>query len=192
MQKGRPTTLSATVSVPRKQHAKLAQGGKFFRSLPSGTRVTHAGHKPPPAPKAVKPPAAPATEAPAPVAARIDDDGSEAVLEEIVFQLVPLGPVEDAGPGEIPWVIESTSQADLDKVVETIEKALGNLGGEGASHVGWLTVPKGLMPRIVGRGGSGLEKLRSVGVEVEVVGRRDANRMSLLLPSRTHTDWCQN
>ena len=35
------------------------------------------------------------------------------------------------------------------------------------------------MPRIVGRGGAGLDKLRTGGVEVEVVGRKDANRESL-------------
>ncbi|GAA6044717.1 hypothetical protein JCM8097_006454, partial [Rhodosporidiobolus ruineniae] len=34
-------------------------------------------------------------------------------------------------------------------------------------------------PRIVGRGGSGLERLRSAGVEVEVVGKRDANQLTL-------------
>jgi len=34
------------------------------------------------------------------------------------------------------------------------------------------------VPRIVGRGGSGLDRLRSTGVDVEVVGKRDANRTS--------------
>lgn len=32
-----------------------------------------------------------------------------------------------------------------------------------------------LVPRVVGRGGAGLDKLRSAGVEVEVVGRRESN-----------------
>lgn len=38
------------------------------------------------------------------------------------------------------------------------------------------------MPRVVGRGGAGLDKLRSAGVEVEVVGRRESNGQSSSSP----------
>lgn len=36
------------------------------------------------------------------------------------------------------------------------------------------------MPRVVGRGGAGLDKLRSAGVEVETVGRKDSNELTLV------------
>lgn len=44
------------------------------------------------------------------------------------------------------------------------------------------------VPRIVGRGGSGLDKLRVSGVEVEVVGKRDSNRKSSPLFSNSAID----
>jgi len=43
------------------------------------------------------------------------------------------------------------------------------------THQGILTVPQPLIPRIVGRQGSGLDKLRSLGISAEVEGRQGAN-----------------
>lgn len=182
LSKGRPSapTVRETIQIPRKFHAKIAQGGRFFRSLPSGTRVTHDGQKPPSS--AVKGRKAPAelngSGAATPTARIDDDDEASAAPAEIGFVLEALydGP-EGQDDGEIPWVVESTSQANADKVVADIKKQLGQ--AERASHVAWVTVPKGLMPRIVGRGGSGLDKLRGEGVEVEVVGKRDSNLLTL-------------
>ena len=93
--------MTATISVPRKHHAKLAQGGRFFRSLPSGTKVTHAGQKPPVV-KAQRSPKPPAVEPAAP--GRIDDEDAE-IDEEILFQLVEIPSFGEEEEGEIPWVI---------------------------------------------------------------------------------------
>lgn len=182
-----PAAHSVEVSVPKRLHAQVAQGGRFFRSLPSGTRVTHRGVKPPSsALKSRKPPAPPAANGTPALAGRIDDDdvdasddaGAEAGLQ---FQLVPLVDAADANGEDadetIPWVVESRSQEDADQVAEEIRRSLSK--AQEASHVGWVTVPQGLMPRIVGRGGSGLDRLRATGVDVEVVGKRDANQLTL-------------
>ncbi|KAK4054162.1 hypothetical protein OIV83_001188 [Microbotryomycetes sp. JL201] len=167
----RPATPAAsqTVMVPKKHHAKVAQGGRFFRSLPSGTRVTHKGATPPS--NRAKKPSVPMG------AGRVDDDAAEG-SEAVSFELVSLQEDSDYGDDEqVPWVIESASQEDAERVAKDIQKALEL--AESATHCAWVTVPRSIMPRIVGRGGSGLDQLRSYGVEVEVVGKRDANQLTL-------------
>ncbi|KAM0748974.1 hypothetical protein T439DRAFT_58756 [Meredithblackwellia eburnea MCA 4105] len=171
---GRPNQASAsrTISVPRKFHAKIAQGGRFFRSLPTGTRVTHQGVKPPSSSVKTRKPASNGASA-----ARIDDD-STSTDSEVHFELLPLVEEGQEEDGEIPWVIESASKEDADKIYADIERQLSQ--ATTSTHIGWVTVPRGTMPRIVGRGGAGLEKLRAGGVEVEVVGRKDANQLTLI------------
>lgn len=146
LQKGRPNQASAThtIQVPKKFHAKIAQGGRFFRSLPTGTRVTHDGAKPPSSSvKTKKPPAPTNGAAPAAPAARIDDEAGAAPVDiEVLFQLVPLYDEAQEDESEIPWVIESASQEDADKVLAEIEKSLAQ--AKSSTHVGWLTVPRGL------------------------------------------------
>ncbi|GAA5877249.1 hypothetical protein JCM3774_000129 [Rhodotorula dairenensis] len=182
-----PAAHSVEVIVPKRLHAQVAQGGRFFRSLPSGTRVSHRGVKPPSsALKSRKPPAPPAANGAPAFTGRIDDevDASNGTAGEetgLQFQLVPLLDAADA-TGEdadetIPWVVESRSQEDAEQVAEEIRRTLSK--AQEASHVGWVTVPQGLMPRIVGRGGAGLDRLRATGVDVEVVGKRDANQLTL-------------
>ncbi|GAA5935504.1 Scp160p [Sporobolomyces koalae] len=175
---------SVKVLVPKQYHAVVAQGGRFFRSLPNGTKVSHEGVKPPSSALKAKKPPVPLGQNGS--TARIDDagedDSSAAASEGIEFQLVPLhenGASTENGDDEdvIPWVVESRNQEDAEKVAEEIKKSLER--AKEATHVGWVTVPRGLMPRIVGRGGSGLDRLRSTGVEVEVVGKRDANQLTL-------------
>ncbi|GAA5925903.1 hypothetical protein JCM1841_004035 [Sporobolomyces salmonicolor] len=175
---------SVKVLVPKKHHASVAQGGRFFRSLPSGTRVSHEGIKPPSSTLKAKKPPVSARSANGSAAARIDDDsnGFEAeAAEQVEFQLVPLHEGSEANGAsdedEIPWVVESASAEDAEKIADEIRKSV--LRAKEATHVGWVTVPRGLMPRIVGRGGAGLDRLRSTGVEVEVVGKRDANQLTL-------------
>ncbi|GAA6024660.1 hypothetical protein JCM11491_003456 [Sporobolomyces phaffii] len=172
---------SVRVDVPKRHHAVVAQGGRFFRSLPNGTRVSHEGVKPPSSTlKAKKPPATSSS--------RIDDageyDATDAALagsDGIEFHLVSLHDGDDNDDAQdaetIPWVIESRNEDDAEKVADEIRKSLAR--ADEATHVGWITVPRGMMPRIVGRGGSGLDRLRSTGVDVEVVGKRDANQLTL-------------
>ncbi|GAA5859930.1 hypothetical protein JCM8547_004392 [Rhodosporidiobolus lusitaniae] len=157
---------SVEVAVPKKLHAQVAQGGRFFRTLPSGIRISH---------KNVKPPSSKPKKAPVDTS-RIDDDGSS-TPDELNLRIVPLADNSTGEDGEIPWVVESASQEDAEKVAEDIRQAVAK--ARSSSHVGGVTVPRGMMPRIVGRGGSGLDRLRSAGVEVEVVGKRDANQLTL-------------
>jgi len=141
---------SVKVLVPKQHHAVVAQGGRFFRSLPNGTRVSHEGVKPPSsALKAKKPPASSASSSNSNGAARIDEAGDydssspAAAGEGIEFQLVQIN--EENGSDEedtIPWVVESRSQDDAEKVAEEIRKSLER--AKEASHVGWVTVPRGL------------------------------------------------
>ncbi|GAA5947455.1 hypothetical protein JCM3775_002091, partial [Rhodotorula graminis] len=183
---------SVEVAIPKKLHAQVAQGGRFFRSLPSGTRVSHRGIKPPSSALKSKKPPAPSSSARASSssngAARIDDDGADASngatdgAEALEFQLVSLhaddnGDSTEADDDSIPWVVESRTQEDAESVADEIRRNLAK--AQDASHVGFVTVPRGLMPRIVGRGGSGLDRLRATGVDVEVVGKRDANQLTL-------------
>ncbi|SGY13363.1 BQ5605_C010g05845 [Microbotryum silenes-dioicae] len=181
LSKLRPNASSAavklTISVPKRHHAQIAQGGRFFRSLPSGTRVTHDGVKPPSSSgKSKKFPTPTGNNTAA--SARIDDDESAAEAA-VQFELLSLHNEEELDDkSEIPWVIESSSQENADKVAAEIRKLLDQ--SDKATHVGWVTVPRGSMPRIVGRGGSGLDQLRAFGVETEVVGKRDANQLTLV------------
>ncbi|GAA5853322.1 hypothetical protein JCM9279_003358 [Rhodotorula babjevae] len=183
---------SVEVAVPKKLHAQVAQGGRFFRSLPSGTRVSHRGIKPPSSALKSKKPPAPSSSSSAQAssngAARIDDDGADASngaaeAEALDFQLVSLhgddngDAATDADEDTIPWVVDSRTQEDAESVADEIRRNLAK--AQDASHVGFVTVPRGLMPRIVGRGGAGLDRLRATGVDVEVVGKRDANQLTL-------------
>ncbi|GAA6042314.1 hypothetical protein JCM8097_003839, partial [Rhodosporidiobolus ruineniae] len=131
---GRRAAHAVEVSVPRSVHAQVAQGGRFFRSLPSGIRISHKGVKPPSsALKTKKPPAA------ADAATRIDDDGEEP--DAIQFQLVPIVD-ESAEEGDIPWVVESADEETAEKVADEIRRSVAKAGE--ATHVGWVTVPRGL------------------------------------------------
>lgn len=141
-QKGRATAPSAsqTIQVPKKFHAKIAQGGRFFRSLPSGTRVTHGGQKPPSSTKSKKPPTPNGASSPA---GRIDDDTEQSEEASIEFQLVALyDDDEENDTEEIPWVVESSSEENAQKVIQDIERSLEL--AKSATHVAWLTVPRGL------------------------------------------------
>ena len=141
---------SVKVLVPKKFHAVVAQGGRFFRSLPNGTRVSHEGVKPPSSTlKAKKPPVSTANGSSS--AARIDkveiDSPSNSTDGGIEFQLVPIHEEngsngDDEEQDTIPWVIESRNEEDAQKVAEEIRKSLER--AKEATHIGWVTVPRGM------------------------------------------------
>lgn len=177
--------FSITVEVPRKLHATIAQQGKFFRALPAGTRVSHDGHTPPSTSLQLDSESA-ETKTGAAQAARIDeatdDPANDLDAEDAEALGVSLKVLEMPGANEegtIPWVIGSRTEQDAQRVKEQIEKALESAQSaqtDAATRCGLVTVPRSLMPRIIGRQGSGLEMLRTFDVQVEVVGRKDANR----------------
>jgi len=150
---GSSSQHSVKVIVPKKHHAVVAQGGRFFRSLPNGTRVSHEGVKPPSSTlKAKKPPVGTPSSKGSSSAARIDEagdyDSTPASSEGIEFQLVSIHDEngtagdEDSEEDSIPWVIESRSEEDAQKVADEIRKSLER--AKEATHIGWVTVPRGM------------------------------------------------
>lgn len=180
---------SVKVDVPRRHHAVIAQGGRFFRSLPNGTRVSHEGIKPPSSTiKAKRPPVATNGAA----AARIDDagdyDSSATTSEGIEFQLAALydGDNEardEDGDDTIPWVVESRNEDDAQKVADEIRKSL--VRAKEATHVGWVTVPRGMseyLPVLI----------KSVVLLLTVCSISAADRRTRRIRSRPLArDWCR-
>lgn len=72
---------------------------------------------------------------------RIDDD-EVAPDTQVQFQLVDLYEGVEEDDGEIPWVVESRSREDADKVLAEIERSLAQ--AKAATHIGWVTLPNGV------------------------------------------------
>ncbi|CAD6570751.1 MAG: hypothetical protein CYPHOPRED_004144 [Cyphobasidiales sp. Tagirdzhanova-0007] len=155
-----------TVMVPSHLHTRIVQGGRIFRALPSGVRIDHGDVKPPTTNQSGS---APATNGGGKSVARIDEESED---PEFVWEVVSLSEERGESP-DIPWNIRGNDQAKVDEVEASIHAALERSQKE--THQGTLTVPQPLIPRIVGRGGSGLDKLRSLGVSAEIEGRQGAN-----------------
>lgn len=134
--------ISRTVEVPRRHHAFIAQGGRFFRSLPRGTRISHGSVRPPQggARRTGPPPPPPvATNGSSAPAARIDDDDVDlSEPDDLTFQLEPITSDED--DSSVPWIIESSSQENVDKVAEQVEAELAKASLK--THQAWITVPR--------------------------------------------------
>jgi KH domain len=90
--------LTRTIMVPRRLHARIAEGGRFFRRLPPGTRIDHGDIKPPssypPQPKKATNGVSSASEA-----ARIDQDVDER-SDGFHWEVSPVDTDDEA---EIPW-----------------------------------------------------------------------------------------
>jgi hypothetical protein len=155
--------------VPRRLHARIAEGGRFFRRLPPGTHIDHGDTKLPPSQPPRPKKAANGAGSAAAQAARIDEDVDEPA-DAFHWEVSTV----DAGEeGEIPWNFTSSSEESLKKATELLEESLERARNE--THVGFLQIPVSLVPRVIGRGGSGLEKIRSFGVSVDFVGRKNSD-----------------
>ena len=161
-----------TVDIPVRLHRNIANGGRFFRNLPPGTNISHGTHTPPATGPSRPKPFANGGGRAAPTA-RIDQDEEDHPAEEFGFEVIQLLDEEDDGE-TIPWIISSASETATEKTEELLRTALAN--AQASTHLGYLQVPTSMMPRIVGRGGSGLERLKAEsGASVEVIGRQNAD-----------------
>ena len=114
----------------------MTQGGKFFRTLPSGVRVDHGDVQP----RNSRPSASSAGKA---KAARIDED-DEAGSSEFTWSLEPIEFGSSSDP-DIPWNVRGSDEAKVDQVVAMIEAAIAKSRED--THEGILTVPQSLIPR---------------------------------------------
>lgn len=176
---------SKSISIPRHLHARVAEGGRLAKQARDlGVRIDHGGVKAPASSPMPPRPKRPATNGSASTSARIDMDGAhddgadDDDLEIFVWDVVELG--EESRPkdeAEVPWNLSGPSfeaVADIEAIInERLESA------RQATHAAYLQVAGSSMPRLVGRGGSGLERLRGSGATVDVVGKRDADTSAL-------------
>ena len=141
--------------VPSRRHARITQGGKFFRSLPSGIRIDHGDAKPPTHATHSKTNGTSTTTTKAASSARIDESTSEdhqefnwditSLLEDGENPEEGLEEISSSSNTMIPWNIRGNDQVKVDRVEASIQAALAKTLTE--THQGILTVPQSLMPR---------------------------------------------
>jgi hypothetical protein len=158
----------------------VAESGRLAKQARDlNVRIDHGGIKAPASAALPPRPKRPATNGAA-SSARIDldnghDEGDdEDDIEIFIWDVVELG--EESKPtseAEVPWNLSGTSAEAIAKVEALIQERLA--AARAATHAAYLQVAGNAMPRLVGRGGSGLERLRGAGVTADVLGKRDAD-----------------
>jgi len=169
--------VTRTIDVPSSLHRAVADGGRIFRRLPPGTNINH-GNAALPAQNAARPKPF-ANGKPSASSARIDQEEDE-TSDDFAWEVVPLTDESASSLEEttIPWII-SGNEAGVAKAEELVNASLEH--ARKATHLAHLQVPRSFMPRVVGRGGSGLSLLREeADVQVEVLGRKDADTLLLI------------
>lgn len=143
--------IAKTVNVPSHLHARVTQGGKFFRTLPSGIRIDHGDVQPPASGSSssarVNGSASSGFASAAGKSARIDEDPAEGDGSDFHWEVSELSSTA-SGAGEsydVPWNIRGTDDAKVDRVEGMIKAALERCAQE--THRGVLTVPQSLIPR---------------------------------------------
>lgn len=167
-------SVSRTVEVPAHLHRVIADGGRFFRrNIPSRVNVDHAGATLPPS--LPKPKVNSSADG---AGARIDMDEEDAptsggsILES--WDVVPLFSAEPQESSTIPWVISGQNEENVAKAEAAVQAAVERV--KDWTHIAYAKVGRANMPRVIGKGGAGLENLRAVSRgEVEALGRRDAD-----------------
>lgn len=133
----------------------------------AGTNISHGSAKLP-EPNSARP--KPFANGKPASSARIDQEEEEGDDAEFSWETMALVGDQDS-TDTIPWII-SGSEAGVAKAEELVQAGLES--AQKATHLAYLQVPRSFMPRIVGRGGSGLERLRSeADVAVEILGRKE-------------------
>lgn len=164
------TAVTKTVEVPAQHHRIIADAGRFFRRhVPPRVNIDHGDATlPPPLPK---PTAASSTNG---APARIDIDEEEPAAGSILeaWEIFPLS--SDDGSSTIPWVITGQNEEAVAKAEAAVQAAVERV--KGWTHIAYARVGRSNMPRVIGKGGSGLDHLRTVsGGDVEALGRKDAD-----------------
>ncbi|PWN46954.1 hypothetical protein IE53DRAFT_382491 [Violaceomyces palustris] len=156
-------SATKTVSVPRAVHAKLATP-QFFRQLRSDCGVSVDTPRNIPASNGN---GASSSSSPSKPEARIDadEDEEEEDIDGIPFELEKL---DLSGPGsDVEWTLTGKNESSLAAAEKRIQSAIKKAGE--FSHEGRLTVDRSAVPRIIGRGGSGLMAIQSeTGASVEI------------------------
>lgn len=133
-------SIVKTVEVPAYLHPRVAQGGKFFRTLPNGVRIDHGDVKPPS--NSARPAQGKSVNGAAKTA-RIDADEQDEE-DEFDWEVTALAD-EDADTTPIPWNVRGNDQEKVDRVESMINAAVEQC--KSLTHQGVLTVPQSLIPR---------------------------------------------
>ena len=148
--------------MPAQLHAIVSDNNRFFkRARDMGARIDHGGQKAP-TPTSLRPAKM------ANGAARIDDNEH---ADDVHWIVEPLDKAD--GPKDVPWNISAPTAETVAQVEALVQESLAR--ARSGTHIAYLQILPGMMPRVVGRGGSGLQRMRDVGVIVEVMGVRDAD-----------------
>lgn len=154
-------TQNETISVPRRLHAAVADGGAFIRRLRSDfkVQVSHNGEKVPTLASGSSQPPPPQQQS----AARIDDDDQQDD-SETAFVLVASATSDEAG--EIPWVLRG-EQANIERAKRAIATALAQ--AEQQTHTAYMTVPSSKHRFVIGAGGAKINEIRkATGTSINV------------------------
>jgi hypothetical protein len=169
--------VTDTITVPLKYHHAVSQQGNLLRTLRSyGVTVDQSVL---PQKSAVPARPAPANDAPAVPAARIDDaEQEEAAAPTGGVQWEVIRNYEDAETGESEWTLKARDSAGLDRAKKTIEEAIAK--AEDMTHVGFLTLPdRSSFPRIIGTKGANISRLHGeTGADITV--GRDTNTIVIM------------
>ncbi|KAI1118440.1 putative RNA binding effector protein Scp160 [Nemania sp. NC0429] len=139
-----------TISIPRKYHNAISEGGQFFRRLRTDHKVTvdHAGQNPPPKTKA------PSTRENTGTLPLITDD-ADVAADAHSWVIVDMTSSED---GDIPWVLKGNPE-NIERAKKAITAALEQ--AQKNSSTGYLVLPDPSTYRLViGPGGSKVNAIR--------------------------------
>ncbi|GAC98147.1 hypothetical protein PHSY_005736 [Pseudozyma hubeiensis SY62] len=166
-------SVSKAISVSRGVHARIATP-QFFRQLRSDFGVSVDT---PREPASASTTAASAKNGAKSVGARIDDDDD---TDENEFELEELSSAT-SGNDSVSWTLTGKDEGSLQKAEKRIQTAIKDAGN--ASHQGKLWVSPSAVPRIIGRGGSGLMNIQNEsGAAVEIP--RDAGGLCIIRGSK--------
>lgn len=162
------------IKVPQALSSKLGQPS-FFRQLRSNYGVSVD------APRAGgskgSTGSTPGLASQAAASARIDDDETgPSSANELPFELLKLDDILSTGD-EVEWTLSAKgdatkANASLQTAYDHIKKAIANASS--VSHEGRLVIPESAVPRVIGKGGSGLQNIEADLPGVSVQFPRDA------------------
>ncbi|CAH7666831.1 hypothetical protein BY996DRAFT_4590552 [Phakopsora pachyrhizi] len=170
-----------TLIVPCKYHHLLFQNGRAIRELPRGVRIDYGSVKLPTilnVPNEDKLIRDVHT-------SRIDVDVDEGFQTAVVGWDVQELKSDLKDEVEIPWNITGLDQKEVEAVEKRFQDKLNDLisgSDKGENQVGFLKLMTGLMPKVIGRGGTGLRSLieQSGALMVEVVGRTGSDTLKII------------
>ena len=165
-------SVSKSIDVPRGVHARIATP-QFFRQLRSDYGVSVDTPRDSASTSA---PAASAKNGAKSVGARIDDDED---ADENEFELEELSSA--SGNDVVSWTLTGKDEASLQKAEKRIQTSIQQAGN--ASHQGKLWISPSAVPRVIGRGGSGLMNIqKESGAAIEIP--RDAGGLCIIRGSK--------